>query len=1207
MKFLSIFRFEFAYQLRSLSTWLYFLVLLAGSFLFIAGNYADDAREGYVLVNAPVIIGAVTVLTCVLWLLVGASVAGHAATRDIQTRMFPLTYTAPVTRGEYLGGKLLAALVINMIIMLALPAGMLIAIYLNDVEAEIMAPFSLAPYLAAYFFIALPNVFFATAFQFSLALSRRNVMAGFFASGILFFLAYILGSFLNQSTESIGWGNLVDPMAFSTMQNKLTIEFTPVQINSFVISLQGPLLWNRLVWLGISLLALGYTYSRFRFTYPATTLSWWKRRKEKKKLRSSSPVEVNIGVVDTTPVTLAAVKQNFGFATQIRQTLTIAIVSFKQLAKSRVGVIFLAFIALLAFVIVPLQLEYLDVPMLPRTSHLLSFLTAPLTDIKTPWIIIPLLILFYTGELVWRERETGISEISGAAPVPEWVLLAGKFAGLTMLLLLWLTLLMVTGILMQASLGYTQFETGQYIQTLFGFQLTDYLLFTLLAFVVHVLVNQKYIAHLVVLLAYGYISFAPTLGVENKLLIYGSDTGWSYSHMNGYGPSLQPWLWFKLYWLAWALVLAILARLFWVRSKETAWKSRLQLAMGRFNGLTKWTALFSLSLLIAVGGFILYNTHVLNTYESSSASIKKAVEYEKQFKLFEQAPQPTIVDTKLHVDIFPEQTRATISGSYHLVNKTVSPVNSILVSSAGGVITDRIAFDRQIKPTTTVDNVADQVYVFDKALQPGDSIRISFKVDYAAKGFTNGGADSLVVANGSYFTNRHLLPAIGFQPYRCLADVSERKKHGLPPRPILPSLYNMEARYNLNGTDQTNVETIVSTDEEQVAVAPGRLHREWTADGRRYFHYVTNAPIPNQYAIFSAKYAIHETKWNNVSIQVFHHPGHDGNIKRMLNGARSALDYYGKQFGPYPYDIFRLVEHPGYASGMHAEAGTIDYREGFSLLDPTDPNGYDLPFYIVAHEAAHQWWGAAQLLPARVEGAFLLTETFAVYTGMQVLEQSYGNEHLQRYLTQIRKTYEVPRNKADVPLLRANNAYLGYRKGPFALYALSKYSSREQVNTALKNLLLKHGHGKAPLPTTLDLYRELKAAIPDSLHVLLHDLFEVNTFWDLKTGNVTAKQTRNGNWQVTLEVEARKDVTDERGNETRVPMNDWVEMGIFAEPEKGKQSGKVLYLQKHRIRTGVQTITLTVQAKPTRAGIDPNNLLIDLKQHDNTRKIRYDK
>ena len=44
------------------------------------------------------------------------------------------------------------------------------------------------------------------------------------------------------------------------------------------------------------------------------------------------------------------------------------------------GILFLCLIALLVLVIVPLQMEFLDVPIIPRTNHLLTFLTAPLTN-----------------------------------------------------------------------------------------------------------------------------------------------------------------------------------------------------------------------------------------------------------------------------------------------------------------------------------------------------------------------------------------------------------------------------------------------------------------------------------------------------------------------------------------------------------------------------------------------------------------------------------------------------------------------------------------------------------------------------------------------------------------------------------------------------------------------------------------------------------
>ncbi len=142
------------------------------------------------------------------------------------------------------------------------------------------------------------------------------------------------------------------------------------------------------------------------------------------------------------------------------------------------------------------------------------------------------------------------------------------------------------------------------------------------------------------------------------------------------------------------------------------------------------------------------------------------------------------------------------------------------------------------------------------------------------------------------------------------------------------------------------------------------------------------------------------------------------------------------------------------------------------------------------------------------------------------------------------------------------------------------------------------------MPTALDLFRELQAVTPDSLQSLLHDLFEANTFWELKMERATAEQTDAGTWQVTLDVLARKVVVDSAGVETPVPMDDWVEIGVFA-PEEGEELGEPLYMQMHRIRSGEQTITVTVPRKPARAGIDPYHLL-DWERADNTEEVKIE-
>ena len=45
------------------------------------------------------------------------------------------------------------------------------------------------------------------------------------------------------------------------------------------------------------------------------------------------------------------------------------------------------------------------------------------------------------------------------------------------------------------------------------------------------------------------------------------------------------------------------------------------------------------------------------------------------------------------------------------------------------------------------------------------------------------------------------------------------------------------------------------------------------------------------------------------------------------------------------------------------------------------------------------------------------------------------------------------------------------------------------------------------LPTTLDLYRELRRSRRKRPTPLLHDLFEENTYWELEAEAATARQT----------------------------------------------------------------------------------------------------
>jgi ABC-2 type transport system permease protein len=1199
MKFPEIFRFEFAYQMRRVSTWLYFAVMGVIAYLFIWGNYIYDARSGGFFVNAPIIIANVTLFGSLLWLFVAASVAGDAAARDVETRMHSLAYTSPISKFEYLGGRFIAAFVLNALILLAVPAGILIAVYSGGVEPEILGPFRPVAYIGAYLFIALPNAFVAAAIQFSLASLARRSVVSYLASMILYVTAYIVsaGAAVLLDREV---GKLLNPLG-----NDLSPEWTPIEMSTRLIALEGSFLWNRLLWLGIASVTLAFAYLRFDFAHhPAS--NW--RSRIKRRAGTTPAAALSNSIAGSAPIFIPQIRRSFDLAARARQTFAVAWDSFRMIATRPSGILLLTIFALFTVLVLPLNMEHLDVPFFPRTEYVLTFLTTPLTNTQTPWIIIPLLIIYYAGELVWREREAGLSEITGAAPVPEWILFLGRFLGISLILVVWMALLATAGVLAQASMNYHDFEIELYLKVLFGLQLPEYLLFACLVLALHILVNQKYLGYLAALTAYAFIAFAQVLGIEHHLLVYSSAPNWSYTDMRGFGASLYPWLWFKLYWASWALLLAVAAILFWVRSRESGFKSRFETARRRFTGSTTGIGTAALLLVITAGGFIFYNTNILNEYQTASEAMERRAEYERRYGKYENIPQPRITHTNLQVEIYPDRRAADIRGTYRLVNRTAATVESIHLATSPEVETGEISFDRPATLALGDEELNHRIYTLNEPLQPGDSLSLNFEVHHKSQGFSNSGADESVTANGSYFKNLDWFPAIGYQPLREINDAADRRLYNLPARPEVPTLEDIEARGLPADGDRIIFEAVVGTDENQIAVAPGALRRTWTERGRRYFEYAADATIRNEYAFFSATYAVREGRWNDVAIQIFHHPSHTENVDRILQGAQASLDYYTRHLGPYPNDYLRFIERPGQWIGMHSDTTTIDYSEASSRFNPgKDPRGFDFVSAVVAHEVGHQWWGGKQFTPAYVEGAPLLSESLAWYTAMGVMAEGYGSEQEQRLVSYLRlETDEFSRKRAAVPLLRASSdRFLAYRKGPLALYALSKYIGKERVNLALRQLFEKHASGAEPLPISLELYRELQAVTPDSHQYLLHDLFAANTFWELETEEAKAQQTASDDWQVTLDVRARKVVVDETGVETEMPVNDFVEIGVFAPTEDETKPGEPLYLQMHRLITGQQTITVTVPKKPARAGIDPNHLLMDQKMADDVKKVKF--
>jgi ABC-2 type transport system permease protein len=1183
-RFQEIFRWEVAHHLRRPSTWLYLALLVAMPLL---RSLDHDPRSHY---NAPVNVAGSTLLLGLLGMLVTAGLFVETAQRDLRWRMDPLFYTAPLRRREYLGGRFLGTLLVNALLLLAIPLTLLATVRMPTVTPEMLGPLRLEAYLLPYLVFLLPGLLLHAAVLYGVTVLTRRSLPGYLAALGLYVLYFTSLEAGMETSRSRAWA-LLDPTGAVAVSG-LTRGWTLVEQNTLPVPMDGLLLWNRLLWTMVGAGMLAFAWRRFRF---APAESGGRRRAE----RSDAPNPAGEGGARPLhhAIRTPAAPRSFGMGMRVRQLLDVARMGVRQTVLSRDFLLVAAGLVLLTLFVV-LEIPLLGgEPLWPLTGEVAADLTSSFVQ-----VVVVLLTVFYAGELVWRERDAGIETVGDALPVPDWVPFAGKFLALAALLALVQALFMATGMVGQALQGWYAFRPGLYLQVLFGMQLVDYLLFAVLALLAHVLVNQKYLGHGAAVLLFVATLQARRFGIEHNLLVYGSDAGLVWSDLNGFGPFMAPFVWFKLYWGAWALLLCVVALLFWVRGTEGGVRARMRLARRRFTRRTALGTAAAALLVLGTGGFVFYNTNVRNEYRTAWETDELQAGYERRYKRFEHAAHPSLADVRLHAELYPERGEAIARGTYRLVNDGETAIDSIHLFTipTPGITLRRVRFDR---PARTV--LADAVHGYGihalaRALQPGDSLRLDFELAVAPNGFRNRQEASSNTALVGDFTSlgSWLLPFVGYQRDTELSGDEDRRAHGLPPRGVRPSLHDVRAR-RIPRISRIRFEGTVGTAGDHVAVLPGALERSWTEGGRRYFHYRAEAPVLNFFALVSAPYAVRESYWKGVRIRVLHHPDHAFNVDRIIRSAQQSLDYFTEQFGPYPHRQVWLTEFPRYGNFARAYGGHFIYSEGSELaqarMEGGAGEGIDLPLATVAHELAHQWWGQ-QVMGADVQGSQMLSETLAQYSAAMVLQRARGAAAARGHVREMHHRYLNGRGRhatPEVPLmLTTDHAYIHYGKGAVVMYALQDYVGEARVNAALRRLVQTQGMRGPPYATTLDLYRELRAVTPDSLHALLDDLVGTITLWDLQATGARAEPAGGGAYRVTLEVDAAKLRSDSIGNDREVPMDDLVEIGVFAAPRPGEAEGRPLYLRKHRVRSGRQALVVTVPGRPAFAGIDPYDRLI---------------
>jgi aminopeptidase N len=1179
--------FEARYQMRSPVFWVAGLIFFLLPFAATTISQVQVGGVGSVWKNSPYAILQVSGVLDVFFIFALIAFVANIVVRDDETGYGPIVRSTRITKLEYLFGRFAGAFGAGMVMALAIPLGILVGSFMPWVDPQRLGPFHPEHYLYAYFVIMLPTLFVLGAAFFALATATRSMMATY-VGAVAFLIGYLVLTVLFQKPQYDHVVGILEPFGMGALQE--TVKYwTTSDRNTMLPPLTEVMLVNRAIYLGLAIVLLAVAYFAFRFETRGAKKAK-PERKERAVIRAARTESLPAPHFDRGSLAVMAWKWTRFEMGQVFKSPAFFVLLALGLVNALGSIAFVG--------------ERNDWTVLPVTNLVIQALNGAFT------IIPQIVAIYYAGELVWRERDRRTHEVLGAVPVPDWAFVVPKIAAISLVLFAMLVASVVMGVIVQAIKGYTDFQLGHYLLWYIVPNTFKAVELAALAIFVQAVTPHKYIGWGVMALVLVAQITLGNIGYDHHLYIYGTSYEVPLSDMNGQG---QFWIgraWFQIYWLAFALILSILAYGLWRRGSETRFLPRLARLPRRLSGFAGALMVLAVTVWAGAGAFIYYNTIVLNEYRNNVGDEAWAADFERALYKYHKLRMPKVTDVTLDVAIFPHERRVVTNGSYRMINQTSTPMSVLHVRWPRDLRMEALTV-----PGAHVQERFDRfhyvIYAFDKPLQPGETRMLTFHSVWEQRGFKNSGNLTRIVDNGTFVNNGEISPILGMDQGSLLRDPVKRRRQHLKGDLRPPKLDDPAARMRgpFGDTDWVNSDITVSTIAGQTPIAPGYRVSDITRDGRRTVRFKSDAPILAFFSMQSAAYLEKHAKWRDVDLTVYYDPHHPYQIGRMLSSMKVSLDVFDKAFGPYQFKQARILEFPGYATFAQSFANTIPYSEAIGFIQDDaavrdDPDKIDLVTFVTAHELGHQWWGH-QLTSTDMQGGTMLVETMAQYSAMLVMEHLYGPEHVRKFLKAELDAYLRSRGSEEVeelPLDRVEDqGYIHYRKGAVIMYRLKETVGEAAVDRTLRRLLAQYAFKGTPYPTTRDFLRILREETGHKFDPLITDLFDRITLYDLHATGATWAKRHDGRYDVVLTVDAHRYYADGKGRQTEVKMDENVNIGAFSAKPGAAEFGRanVLRYAPMKIVSGTQVIHLVTDTPPTYAGVDPYNLWIDRNSDDN--------
>ncbi|HEX2122183.1 MAG TPA: ABC transporter permease, partial [Thermoanaerobaculia bacterium] len=399
--FRAIASFESRYHLKAPL----FYILLLVYFLLTFGATTTDAVQmggaiGNVNRNAPFVIMQFLLVMSIFGILTTTAFVANSIHRDFELGTDALFFSAPIRKVQFLAGRFLGSFAVAVMVYLGVAGAILIGSFMPWLDKERLGPFELWPYVYSLFVMVVPNLLLAGAIFFAVAALTRSLMATY-SSVVGFFVAYGVAGSMLDDVENEMLAGLLDPFGFGAF-GLATRYWTVFQKNTQILPLEGIYLWNRLLWIGVALVILAFAFWKFEFTTGT-------RRSRKK----ASKGEIDkLAPIERIPLALPHVAQTFDRRASWRKYFATVRLEVLAIFKSIPFLIMLV-LGMLNIWGNSTGLESLfGTPVYPTTSLMIETIFGAFA------VFAMLITAFYAGDIVWRERNLKISEVTDTMPLP---------------------------------------------------------------------------------------------------------------------------------------------------------------------------------------------------------------------------------------------------------------------------------------------------------------------------------------------------------------------------------------------------------------------------------------------------------------------------------------------------------------------------------------------------------------------------------------------------------------------------------------------------------------------------------------------------------------------------------------------------------------------------------------------------------------------